>query len=279
MYSTMGVFGRLLFDFDVEPLTVVTYRAIVVALTLAVSLLVFKRSWFGIERRDLPLFLLYGLIGIAGGFYLYFTALDLIGVSLSVVLLYTYPVFVVILSTIFLGEWITGAKTVSLLLTIAGVILVSGLIGSNSATVSVPGIFAALLSAVAVATHSIFGKKLVGRYSPWTILLYAIGFGSVSLLIAQSATGGIPDYHQPAAFWMLLVALAWVSTLGANLAYISSLRDIEASRASITTSIEPVFAILLAYVFFQERLSPIQLARTALILGGIFLVQWRDTGG
>ena len=78
---------------------------------------------------------------------------------------------------------------------------------------------------------------------------------------------------------MLLVALAWVSTLGANLAYISSLRDIEASRASITTSIEPVFAILLAYVFFQERLSPIQLAGTALILGGIFLVQWRDTGG
>lgn len=276
MFSTMGVFGRLLLDFNIEPLALVTLRAIIASLTLFVVLLIFKRSWLSVQRRDISLFAVYGLVGIAAGFYLYFTALDLIGISLSVVLLYTYPVFVVILSRIFLGEKITLSKAVALLLTVVGVVFVAGIIPSGQTTVPFIGVITALLAAAAVATHSIFGKRAVGRYPTWTVLLYAFGFGALFLFAVSSLAGGAHSFSQPLDFWVLLAALTWISTLGANLAYIGSLRYIEAGQASITTSIEPVFAILLGYLFFQETLTGVQIIGTVSILSGIIIVQIRS---
>lgn len=272
-WSTMGIFGKALFEYNADPLTVVALRAVLVFITLLAFLLLFRRHWLSIQRGDWLFFAAYGLIGVAAGFFLYFVAIDLIGVALAAVLLYTYPVFVTFLSAIFLGEQITAYKVIALVMTSGGIALVSGIYGPTSAQGGIPGIAVALLSAATVATHSIFGKKAVRKYSPWTVLLYSIGFGSFFLMVAQILFRGFPDLVRPPAFWGLLLALAWIATLGANLAYVSALARIEASRASITAAIEPVFAIFLAYIFFGETLSPMQFAGTALVLIGVLVAQ------
>jgi len=237
------------------------------------TLVLFRREWLRIARKDWLFFAAYGLIGVAGGFFLYFTAIDLAGVAIAAILLYTYPAFVTILSAIFLHERFTVAKGVALVLVLIGAALVSEIGASLSAGVDLRGVGIALLSAVAVASHSVFGKKAVQRYNSWTILLYSMGFGALFLIVAQFLFLGVPNLVRPPAFWGLLIALAWISTLGANLAYISALARIEASQASITASIEPVIVVLLAYPFFGETLSLVQISGMVLVMVGVFVVQ------
>ena len=269
----MGIFGRALFAYQVGPLTVVALRAALAFVTLAIILVLFRRQWLSIQRQDWLFFAVYGLIGVAGGFFLYFTAVGLTGVSITTILLYTYPVLVAFLSAFFLGERITLSKVIALALTLGGVALVSEIYAPESSRLDGRGVIVALLCAVAVATHSIFAKKAVQKYSSWTVLLYSMGFGALFLMIAQFLFLGFPDLRHPPAFWGLFAALTWISTLGAYLAYVSSLARIEASRASIAATIEPVFAAVLAYVFFNEMLSPLQILGTVLVLVGVLVVQ------
>jgi drug/metabolite transporter (DMT)-like permease len=269
----MGLFGKALFEYQTDPLTVVALRATLVLITLLVALAPSRRQWLFIQRQDWLFFAAYGLIGVATGFFLFFTALDLVGMAIATILLYTYPVFVTLLSVAFLGERVTASKIIALALTLGGVALVSEIYAPLSSQVDAHGVAVALLCAIAVATHSIFGKKAVQRYSSWTILLYSMGFGALFLMTAQVLFLGLPDLTRPPAFWGLLVALAWVPTLGANLAYVSALAHIEASRASVTATIEPVMATVLAYVFFQETLSLLQILGMALVLVGVLVVR------
>jgi len=272
-WSLMGIFGKVLFQYQIAPLTVVALRSTLVLVTLIIILALFRRQWLIIRRSDLPFFVAYGLIGVAAGFFLYFTAIDLAGVAIAAILLYTYPVFVTILSVIFLGEHITKSKVMALILTLAGVVLVSEIGVSVAGQVNPLGVVASLFAAVATATHSIFGKKAVQQYSSWTILLYSMGFGAFFLMAAQLILHGFPNLARPPVFWGALLALAWISTLGANLAYISALKHVEASRASIMATVEPVIVVVLAYAFFHEMLSPIQIFGTVLVLVGVFVVQ------
>ena len=271
LWSTMGLFGKALFEFGAAPLTVVALRATLVFLTLATY--AGLRGWPDIDRRDWLFFAAYGLVGVAAPYFLFFTAVQLVGVALTTILLYTYPAFVTLLSRVLLRERITRWKAMALLCSLAGVTLVAGVGASGGVHANPRGVAAALLAGLSASVYSIFGKKAVERHSPQTVMLYSCGFGSLFLLSAQFLSLGFPDLARPIAFWCLLLALAWVSTLAGSLAYIAALARIEASRASITATIEPVAAAGLAYVFFHEALSARQILGMALVVGGVFLVR------
>jgi drug/metabolite transporter (DMT)-like permease len=268
-----GIFAKALFTYQVDPLTVVALRVTVVAVTLLMLLALFRREWLAIDRKDWGFFARFGLIGVAGGFFLYFTSIDLNGVAIAAILLYTYPVFVTLLSAVFLDEQITASKAIAAALALAGVGLISGMQNRALSQLELRGVGVGLMTAVAVATNSVFGKKGVERYSSWTVLLYPMGFGTAFLLAAQFLFLGVPDLTQPPQFWGLILGLAWPSTLGAMLAYHYALTRIEASRAAVMATSEPVAATLLAYVVLQERLLPTQILGMALVLAGVVLVQ------
>ena len=139
-------------------------------------------------------------VGIASSFYLYFTAIDLVGAAVAAILLYTYPVFVTLLSIFFLNERITVSKLISLVLVLTGIVFVSGIGKSAMSSLGLRGIILALLAAVASATSSIFGKKAVQKYSSWTIVYYSMGFGMIFLLAAQFTFVGLPNLAHPLFF-------------------------------------------------------------------------------
>ena len=277
-WSTMGILGKLLFGFGAPPLTVVTLRATLLLLALAVILLLFQRSSLRIRARDGFFFAAYGLLGVACGFFFFFTAVSRIGVTVASFLLYTYPVFVTLLSAVLLKERITPLKVAALVLSLAGIALLSEMYEPLSARVETRGVLLALLAAVSGASYSIFGKKAVQRYSSWTVLFWSTGFAALFLVAAQLVFLGRPALAHPAPFWGWLLMLVFIPSLGGSLAYISALKRIEASRASITATVEPVAAGILAYGFFRESLSPSQILGTALVLAGVILVQWRSPG-
>jgi drug/metabolite transporter (DMT)-like permease len=77
----------------------------------------------------------------------------------------------------------------------------------------------------------------------------------------------------PAGAWFGLIGIGVVSTFVAVLAFYSGAHRIGAARASIVSTVEPIWTIVLASLLFGERLGPLQLVGGAMILLGVVISQ------
>jgi DME family drug/metabolite transporter len=120
--------------------------------------------------------------------------------------------------------------------------------------------------------YTLFNKRAVQRYSPWTATFYALGFGGLFLLPWQSPSRLWAAVSRPApALWLLALALG--PTLGAFLLLGKSLERLPASVASIVATSEPVIAAVLAWAFLGQTLTLAQIGGGGAVLAGVLLLQ------
>jgi len=172
----------------------------------------------------------------------------------------------------FLKEELTRAKVLALLLTFLGCILVIQVYDPAQLKLNLRGIIYGLGAGLGAGLYSVLGKKAVERYNPWTVVTYALGFGSLFLLIARGAR---PLYsaNYPTITWIWIFALATFSTLLGYSIYTRGLKYIEASRAGIVATWEVVVASFLAFFIFGESLSALQIFGAFFIFLGIFVIK------
>ena len=270
--GTIGIFGRLIYLHEPDPLTVVTFRALIAFLLLFFITILVNPDSLRIRKGDFIYFAIYGLLSVTFCFLLFFYAIKFTTIATATILLYTYPAFVVILSTFFLKEELTKTKILALLLTFLGCILVIQVYDPAELKLNLRGIIYGLGAGLGAGLYSVFGKKAVQRYSPWTVVTYALGFGSFFLIIAR---GVRPLYsvNYPTITWIWIFALATFSTLLGYSIYTRGLKYIEASRAGIVATWEVVVASFLAFLIFGETLSLLQIFGALFIFLGIFTIR------
>lgn len=271
----LGVVGRILYMRIDTPVTLVQYRAFFGTVVLLAALMVFARPLLKIQWRDVPFFAVYGLLSIGLNSFCYFSAIQRIGISLAVVLLYTYPVFLMILSLFFLKEPLTEVKIFALATCMIGVlflVLQGGLWENLSNRI---GVFFGLGAGFFSALYSLFGKKALVRYQPATVLFYAFVFGSLFFLFWGLLTGELKTHFTPKTWFWLFVLGVGPSLIGYFL-YTIGLKYVEASRAGIVATVEVLAAVLGAFFFFDEHLSLRQILGGILVLFGAIVVQWEE---
>jgi drug/metabolite transporter (DMT)-like permease len=272
LWGTLGLFGRALFAYGLDPLTVVAIRASVAFLVLLVLLLVLDRSLLVVPSRDYLFFGLYGLIAIGIFYGLYFHTIALTSVAVAAVLLYTAPVFVATMAWALYREPLGGLKITALALAFLGCLLVVKAYNLASLRLNHLSILTGLGSGFTYALYSIFGKKALKTYSPWTILVYTLGIGATSLLLVRwQAVLGLGAYPREA--WLLLVALALGPTLLAFALYTNGLKLLPAGKAAIAATIEPVTAATLGAIVLGEHLAFPQFLGMASVIAAIALLQ------
>jgi DME family drug/metabolite transporter len=220
-----------------------------------------------VAPRDLGWILGFGVACIFGLFGSYVLAVREGGAALASVLLYTAPAWVALLAWRILKERFTGLKLAAVaatLMGVAGVCLGNGL-GETGCQVTPLAISFGLLSGLTYALYYIFGKTLLSRYPTPTIFLYALPVGAACMLPFFSFG------HRPITAWAACAALALCSTYGAYSLYYAGLRRIEASRAAVIATLEPVVAALLAFSLFGERFTPLGYAGSGLILAAVLM--------
>jgi drug/metabolite transporter (DMT)-like permease len=270
--GTIGILARLIYLHEPDPLTVVTFRALIAFLLLFLTAVFVNPSWLRIRKRDFVFFAVYGLLSVTLCFLLFFYAIKYTTVATATILLYTYPAFVVILSRFFLGEEFTKVKILALLVTFLGCVLVIQVYNPAEFKLNLKGILYGLGAGLGAGLYSIFGKKGVAKYSSFTVVTYALGFGGFFLLLIRRARNLVSvDY--PAATWLWIFALALFSTLVGYSLYTKGLRYLEAGRAGIAATWEVVVASVLAFMIFGETLTTIQIAGACLIFAGIAIVR------
>jgi len=228
-----------------------------------------KNREIRIAWRDLPAVAGFGVVGIAGLFGTYVVAVEAGGAALASVLLYTAPAWVALMSRLFLKEPMGGFKLAAVAATILGVIGVSLGPGHGGGTaIGGRAIGFGLLSGITYALYYIFGKYYLGRYKTPTLFLYALPVGSLTLLpfvhfTRPSLAGAVP-----------CLILAFFSTYASYSIYYAGLKRLEATRAAVVATMEPVMAGVLAYAMFGECFSSLGYAGAGLIIGSVLLTIW-----
>ena len=270
LWGSMGVFVRHFQTIGLNALEIGWFRVLFGLLVVGLYLALRHRELLKIRFRDVPLFVGTGV----GSLFLlnltYYTSMRYVSLAVAGVLLYTAPIFVMLLSAILFREKITPKKLLALGLAFLGCAMVSGLGGSNQ--ISLPGVLWGLGAGLSYCMYSIIGRYILRRgYSSWTMTFYTFVFCMLAdcLVCDWQAVGNI--FLQPGE-------LLWAAGLGVVTAffpyvfYSKALEHMEGSRASILASIEPVVAALFSVFLFHEPLGMAGVAGMVLVLAAIVLL-------
>lgn len=272
LWGIIGIFVEELSRAGFTPLQIVTLRVVSAAIMLTVYLALKNPGLLKIEVRDSFSFVGTGIFSIVFFNWCYFTAIDEISLSVAVILLYTGPAFVVILSWILFGEPMTSRKIVSLLLTLTGCVLVVNIFPLDVQSLNIFGLLVGLGSGLGYALYSIFGKHALRKYESLTVITYTFLFASAVLLPASGIFIEPRQLSQPRV-WPLILGLGFFPTVVAYLLYTTGLSMVESSRASIAATFEPVVATLIGVFVFNEFLTVYQWFGIFMVLAAVVLIQ------
>lgn len=268
----------LLTQYGMEPMAIAFWRVSLVTTALFLALVIFDRKAFRLATADIPIFAIYGLIGVAIHQIVWIASVQYNGAAVATVLIYIAPAFVAILAWRLLHERIDRDKLFAMALTIVGCVLVARAYELDQIQLNGSGLLAGIGSGMTLATYTLMGRLVTRRYSAWTALFYAFFFGSLFLLPAGLVTQNFVPIHMALDGWGVLLFLALVPTLGGFGAYTVGLTHLPASVASILSAFEPVTTSILAYVIFGEVLAPLQLLGAGLILCSVVMLRPREEG-
>lgn len=267
MWGVIGIFAKEVLAQGVSALEIAFWRAAFGWLLFLVHALVMGQA--RVTRNDLPALFGFGFICVTLFYGAYQIAIRDVGMALAAVLLYTAPAWVAFLSWLVLKEGMTPVKLVCVLMTIVGVASISlgpKLVSGGTLAINLVGLGAGLLSGFTYALYYIFGKKYLHRYHTPTIFVYALPFGAALLF-------PFVDFQPKTGYaWIMLFLMAAVTAYGAFLAYYAGLRRLEATRASVIATFEPVVAAVFAYFLFDETFTLPGYLGSCLIIGAVILV-------
>ncbi len=271
-WGSMGIFVRKLGTYGFTSVQIVAIRITLAALVFSIVLFIRDRSGFRITLRDLPLFLGLGFGSILFFTVCYFTAITIMPLSTAAILLYTSPIWIMLMSMLFFREKLNRVKLIALALAFAGCVLVSGISGEG---ITLIGLLIGLGSGIGYGLYSILGTIALRRYSPYTVTTYTFLFAAAGSWLVCGPADMISKFTAAAdlpflLFFCCLTAL--VTAVIPFLSYTLGLRTVEASRAGILATIEPMVATLIGILVFAEPLTLLSGLGILLILAAVVLL-------
>ena len=271
-WGSMGIFVRKLGTYGFSSIQIVSIRVTLAALIFALVLFVKDRKGFKISLRDLPLFLGLGFGSILFFTVCYFTAITMMSLSTAAILLYTSPVWIMIMSVFLFHEKFNNRKLTALALAFAGCVLVSGISGGGMTPI---GLLVGLGSGIGYGLYSILGSIALRRYSPYTVTTYTFILAAVGSWVICHPADMIKKFSNTTDFGFLIFfccLTALITAVIPFLAYTLGLERVEASRAGIIATVEPMVATLIGIAVFSEPLTLMSGLGILLILSAIVIL-------
>jgi drug/metabolite transporter (DMT)-like permease len=229
------------------------------------------RAIFPQPRLLLALFLL-GALGYFTQSTLYFLGLQRITASLASVLLYIYPAFVALTVWVVEGRRPTVPEWLAMALALVGVALTVGPLGGFKDGGPDPaGVLIILVGAFLYGVYIVVSNRFVHRTSPLISTAWIALGASMSFGLAGWLTDSWVFTFTPRSM-ALLAGLVVLSTILPMAAFFAGMRRVGPTAASLLSTLEPVFTILLAAVILHEVLTRNQWAGGALILIAVILL-------
>ena len=270
-WGVISLFVRALSAADLAPLQIAFLRLALSALVFFPFLALRDRSKLRIRLRDVWMFAGTGILSLVCFYALYFYATIHSQASVAVVLLYTSPAFVLVLSALLFREKITRLKLLCLGMTVLGCAMVSGVFGA-SYRLTGRVLLAGLGSGFFYALYTIFARVALRRYDSMTVTAYTCLLGALgSLPLGQPGSAAGILAAKPALLLPLL-GIAVISTVLPYILYTWGLQRMGSGLAALLAAVEPLVGAVRGMAAYGEPHDPAKLAGILLILAAILLL-------
>ena len=212
--------------------------------------------------RDGIVCLLLGVFGYAVFSSCYFAALNGLSVSMTVLLLYTYPILVACGAWFFFSQKPNGRVKASLPIMLFGLLLLVW----GEFSVGNPGaLFFAIAAPILYSSYILFSSRFIGHINPIVAVAYIQTGAALALSLVY-----LKDFDRTvsliANYWYLIASVAIFCTVLPMLLFLRSLQKLPASTVSMLSTAEPITGVLAASLILNERLTVVQ------IIGAIVIV-------
>lgn len=290
LWSTTGPFiSYLSKSYSLPSLVLAFWRDLFVSFGMVTGLLIFSRARFDLDRSYWKFMVFYGLtLAVFNSMWTFSVQYN--GAAVATVMAFSSPAMTAILSRLVFKEHFSRIKVISILLSLTGILFVSGAHDPASWNLNPLGIILGLLSGLMFAIHNLEGKHAAdGRIDSWTALLYSFA-GATFFLFLFNIGGNLFFAHKAPlsglmwlgnspSGWGILFFLGVGPTLGGFGLYTLSLRYLSPTTANLIATLEPAFTAIWAYLFLSEHLSGAQLAGSLLVFTGVTLLRVSGTEG
>ncbi len=261
---------------DLAPVTVVWLR-FTIGVTILGAAAMIRHQVSPPKKQDWLYFTLLGFLGITFHQWLQSTGLQTVQASTTAWVVATTPIFIAVLSWIFLHERADWLQVVGIILGAVGVIVVvsNGDVGGLfTGQFGTSGDLLILISAVNWAIFSILSSRGLKNYQPTQMMFYVMAIGWLFTTILFVTGGGIEDLQH--LTWTSFGGICFLGVFCSGLAYIAwydGLQALPATQIGAFLNIEPLVAVIVARPILGENILFITLAGGAIILLGVRLVQ------
>ncbi|KAA9153804.1 EamA family transporter [Amycolatopsis acidicola] len=277
-FGSSGTIAKPAMLAGLSPEQVAAARIGLAALVLVAAAAVFRPRLLKVRRREWPLLIGYGLLGVAGVQLCYFVAAGRLPVGVAILLEFTSPVLIA-LWTRLRGTKLPGLMWGGIALAMIGLALVARV--WDGLSLDAVGLLAGLGSAVCSAGYFLLGEHGATTGDPLGLVTWGMLVGAIVVCAVAppwtlpaavlDAPAELGPWHPPV--WALLIAVALFSTVLAYTLGTSALRHLPASVASVVGLLEPLVATATAWALLGESLSWLQVLGAVILLGGAAVVQ------
>jgi len=269
--------------YAVPSLVIAFWSVLFVAFGMFAGLAIFNCKLYQLDPSYLKFMLLYGFTFAV--FHSTWTlSVQYNGAAVATFMVYSSPAMTAILSRLIFKERFNPVKVLSIVLSLVGMVLISGAYDPSAWNLNSLGILFGLLSGPFFAFYNLEGKYSSEQsVDPWTATLYCFTFASVFLVFFNVGIDTLSNKPLLSEMlwlgdsiigWTFLFLLGIGPTLGGFGLYTLSLRHLTPTVANLIATLEPAFTAIWAYILLHERFDSIQWMGSILILVGVILLRW-----
>ena len=196
--------------------------------------------------------------------------------TLGSLVISTIPIFAALGAWIILRERVSLLVLLGLLVSCAGVAVMS--LGSGDLSANTKGIMFLMIAVFAGMFYGITVRNLTHRYSALTIVSWQSLFGMLyflPLFLYYDGSHFISMKHSTEGL-VTIAGMSMFASVGAFMLYTGVIRDLGVIKSNVFTNLIPVFTVGLAYVFLGDTLSPLAILGLGIALIGLVLSQYKD---
>jgi drug/metabolite transporter (DMT)-like permease len=273
LWGLNGPISRMALDAGVKPEQLAGWRVISAALLLTGCLVLVRKMQWRVSRRALKSVVLFGILGISVPQLLYYEAIARFDVGLTLVIVYTAPLWVAGFQRLAYGTRQPREVLVAMVLALVGVTLA---VGGDIEGASAVGFVLAVCTSLAYTLQLLLAERLDADVPAAPRLALSMIFAAVvwlvvpvvhdvpTDLIRSDVPFGTTGYEVP-----LLLLIGYVVIGGTILPYaclVGGVARIGPVAAGVTGMVEPIVAIVLSWVLLGQDLTPVQVAGIAIVL-------------
>lgn len=270
LFGLNAYFSRLLFDRGISPITLVEFRMFIGGVCLMFVLLCWKRSALKFPRRSWGAILSLGL-SLAFVTYTYFVAISRLPFAIALVIQFSASSWMALGEALWLRRWPSPVVALSVVLTLGGVLLLTGVWQQRSNGLDSIGLLFALLSLLTYIAYLLIGRSAGRNLPAMTSTTYGAWVAALFWFVVQ------PPWSIPASTWqsqnLFLIVLVGILGMAVPFAFmLAALRRLDATRVGLVGMLELVASSFFGYLLLGQTLNLWQILGCLLVLIGITVI-------